>query len=153
MSDLVVREVRGSDFAAARARADDWMGRPVGLVMHRLFFDQLGPHGVWLESDDEPVGFLLGLISAAEPDLAYVHFHIVNPARRGEGLGTRLYHEFGARTHAAGAARVRALAPLWNTPSIAFHERLGFTGDVQPDYVGPGEDRRVFERPLPFENR
>jgi ribosomal protein S18 acetylase RimI-like enzyme len=153
VSAVVAREVRGSDFAAARARADEWMGRPVGLVMHRLFFEQLGPHGVWLSRGDEPVGFLLGLLSAAEPDLAYVHFHIVDPARRGEGLGTRLYEEFGVRAAARGATRIRALAPLWNTPSIAFHERLGFAGEVYPDYVGPGEDRRVFERALPFSRR
>lgn len=153
MSALVAREIRGSDFAPARARADDWMGRPVGLVMHRLFFEQLGPHGVWLSHDDEPVGFLLGLISAADRRLAYVHFHIVDPARRGQGLGTRLYHEFGERAARRGATRIRALAPLWNAASIAFHERLGFAGGVERDYVGPGEDRRVFERTLPFQIR
>ena len=152
MSGLEVRSIRTSDFVAARARVDEWMGRPVGLVMHRLFFDQLGPHGVWIARAGEPVAFLLGLISAAEPELAYVHFHIVDPRHRGERLGTRLYREFGARAAARGATRIRALAPLWNTASIAFHERLGFEGDVHRDYVGPGEDRRVFERPLPFED-
>lgn len=152
MSDWEIRPIRGSDFTAARVRADDWMGRPVGLVMHRLFFEQLGPHGVWIARDGNPVGFLLGLVSAADPELAYVHFHIVDPERRGEGLGARLYSEFGERAEAAGCRRIRALAPLWNEPSIAFHRRLGFAGDVHRDYVGPGEDRWVFERALPMEN-
>ena len=65
---------------------DGWFGHPVGLVMHRLFFEQLGPSGVWLEDGDgAPVGFLLGLVSEAEPDLAYVHMHVVDPAWRGQG--------------------------------------------------------------------
>jgi hypothetical protein len=43
------------------------------------------------------------------------------------------------------------LAPLWNTQSIAFHEGLGFHGSEQPDFVGLGQDRVVFERLLPIE--
>lgn len=144
------RAIRAEDFAVARAVADDWMGRPVGLVMHRLFFEELGPSGVWLEREDRPVGFLLGLASEADPDLAYVHFHAVDPAERRRGLGSLLYREFGARMHARGRTRVRALAPLWNTASQTFHERLGFVGTPSPGHVGPGQDRIVYERALPF---
>lgn len=145
------RPVAAGDFATARAVVDDWMGRPVGLVMHRLFFDQLGSSGVWLEQRGTVAGFLLGLVSETEPDLAYVHFHAVDPARRRQGVGRRLYAEFAARAGARGCRRVRALAPLWNAPSIAFHERLGFTGELRRDHVGPGEDRIVFERALPLD--
>lgn len=148
---LVVRAIAGPDFGAARAVVDGWFGRPVGPVMHRLFFEQLGPSGIWIERGGAPVGFLLGLISEAEPDLAYVHFHVVSPAARGAGIGRRLYAEFGARMQARGCRRIRALAPLWNSGSIAFHERLGFAGERRAGYVGPGEDRIVFERALPLE--
>lgn len=150
MSDISTRPIGPDDFAPARAVADRWMGREVGLVMHRLFFDQLGPHGVWATDRDELVGFLLGLISARDADLAYVHFHIVDPRRRGQGIGALLYRAFADRAHAAGCVRVRALAPLWNAPSIAFHRRLGFIGREERDYVGPGQDRIVFERALPI---
>jgi GNAT superfamily N-acetyltransferase len=147
---LEVRALRGDDFPAARAVADAWFGRPVGLTLHRLFFEQLGPSGVWLGRDGAPVGFLLGLVSEAEPDLAYVHLHVVDPGWRGRGVGRLLYEEFGARAYARGCRRVRALAAPALTASRAFHERLGFRGTFAPAYVGPEEDRIVFERPLPF---
>lgn len=131
---------------------DDWFGHPVGLTMHRLFFDQLGPSGVWLEDGaGEPAGFLLGLVSEAEPDLAYVHMHVVAPAWRGTGAGERLYREFCERAAARGCRRVRALAAPGRTASRRFHERLGFAGTPAPGYLGPGGDRIVYERTLPLD--
>ena len=147
---LSARSITGADFATARAVVDDWFGHPVGLVMHRLFFDQLGPSGVWLERGGAPAGFLLGLVSEAEPDLAYVHFHAVDPARRRQGVGRLLYALFGARCAARGCTRIRALASPANARSVRFHEALGFTGTFAERYVGPGQDRLVFERPLPL---
>jgi GNAT superfamily N-acetyltransferase len=148
---LTERPVRGTDFPRARAVVDGWFGRPVGLVMHRLFFDQLGPSGVWLEADGEPVGFLLGLVSESEPDLAYVHFHVVDPAWRGRGVGRMLYEAFAARAAARGCRRVRALAAPALEASRRFHESLGFAGRFESGYVGPGEDRIVYERSLPLD--
>lgn len=130
---------------------DDWFGHPVGLVMHRLFFEQLGPSGVWMEEPvGVPAGFLLGLVSEAEPDLAYVHMHVVAPAWRGRGAGERLYREFCARAGARGCRRVRALAAPGRAASRRFHERLGFRGRHEAGYLGPGQDRIVFERALPL---
>jgi ribosomal protein S18 acetylase RimI-like enzyme len=146
------RPLRAGDYPRARAVVDEWFGHPVGLVMHRLFFDQLGPSGVWLERDDgAPAGFLLGLVSEAEPDLAYVHMHVVDPALRGRGLGEVLYREFAARAAARGCRRIRALAAPGREASRRFHERLGFTGRWEPGYLGPGGDRYVYERALPLD--
>jgi ribosomal protein S18 acetylase RimI-like enzyme len=150
--DLVCRPLRAGDFTRARSVVDSWFGHPVGLVMHRLFFDQLGPAGVWMEEPaGAPAGFLLGLVSEAEPDLAYVHMHVVAPAWRGRGAGERLYREFCARATARGCRRVRALAAPDRVASRRFHERLGFTGRDEPGYLGPGADRIVYERPLPLD--
>jgi len=149
-SALAARPIRAGDFHVARAVVDGWFDRPVGLVMHRLFFEELGPSGVWLGPDDSPAGFLLGLASEADPSLAYVHFHAVDPAWRRRGVGARLYREFGDRMLARGRTRVRALAPRWNIASQAFHESLGFVGRDSPAHVGPGQDRIVFERELPI---
>ena len=152
MAELTSRALRDSDFAAARAVVDAWFGHPVGLVMHRLFFDQLGPSGVWLEDEGgAPVGFLLGLVSEADPELAYVHMHVVNPAWRGRGVGARLYRDFAVRAHARGCRRVRALAAPDRTASRRFHERLGFVGRTEAGYLGEGADRIVFERSLPLD--
>ncbi len=144
------RPLIAADFDAARAVADDWFGHPVGLTLHRLFFDQLGPYGVWIERDDgSPAGFLLGLVSQAEPDLAYVHLHAVAPALRGQGVGAALYREFGRRAMGSGCTRIRALAAPQREGSIAFHRALGFDGPLVEGFLGPGEDRIVFERALP----
>jgi len=145
------RPLAAADFDAARAVADDWFGHPVGLTLHRLFFDQLGPHGVWIaRADSSPAGFLLGLLSASEPDLAYVHLHAVDPALRGQGVGAALYRAFGERAMASGCTRMRALAAPQRAGSIAFHRALGFDGPLVAGYLGPGEDRIVFERSLPI---
>lgn len=144
------RPLGPADFDAARAVADDWFGHPVGLTLHRLFFDQLGPYGVWIERDDgSPAGFLLGLVSQSEPDLAYVHLHSVDPALRGQGVGAALYREFGLRAMGSGCTRIRALAAPHREGSIAFHRALGFDGPLVEGFLGPGEDRIVFERALP----
>jgi len=146
------RPLRAGDYARAREVVDGWFGHPVGLVMHRLFFDQLGPWGVWLEDvHGRPAGFLLGLVSQAEPDLAYVHMHVVDPRLRGRGVGELLYRDFCARAAAGGCRRVRALAAPERRASQRFHERLGFVGTGAPAYLGPDGDRIVYERPLPLE--
>jgi GNAT superfamily N-acetyltransferase len=145
------RPLVADDFMAARAVADAWFGHPVGLTLHRLFFDQLGPHGVWIaRSDGAPAGFLLGLVSESEPDLAYVHLHAVDPLLRGRGVGAALYRAFGVRAAGRGCTRIRALAAPHRAGSLAFHEALGFAGPVRTDYLGPGEDRIVLERALPI---
>ena len=147
-----MRPLTGADFAEARAVADDWFGRPVGLTMHRLFFEELGACGVRasLPPGDRMAGVLLGFRSESHPELAYVHFHMVDPAARGQGIGRALYEEFGCRMHARGCTRVRALAAPTNAGSLRFHEALGFEGRFAGEYVGPGQDRVVFERALPF---
>lgn len=151
MEELSERALTGDDFARARAVVDDWFGHPVGLVMHRLFFDQLGPTGVWLEDRaGRPAGFLLGLVSLAEPDLGYVHMHVVDPSRRGRGVGARLYRAFAREAAARGATRIRALAAPERTASRRFHEGLGFVGREAPDHLGPGLHRIVYERGLPL---
>ena len=150
---LVLRPLGAADFTEARAVADAWFGRPVGLTMHRLFFDQLGPSGLRaaaVEDPDRMLGVLLGFASLAEPELAYIHFVMVDPEARGSGVARALYHEFGRRMFASGCRRVRTLAAPTNGRSLRFHESLGFVGTYASEYVGPGQDRVVFERALPF---
>jgi ribosomal protein S18 acetylase RimI-like enzyme len=146
------RALTGDDYVAARAVVDAWFGHPVGLVMHRLFFDQLGPSGVWIaDADGAPAGFLLGLVSEAEPDLAYIHMHAVAPRLRGRGVGESLYRAFCSRAARRGCRRVRALAAPDRAASRRFHERLGFAGTWSPGHLGPGADRYVYERDLPLD--
>jgi len=145
------RPLMAADFVAARAVAEAWFGHPVGLTLHRLFFDQLGPGGAWIaRADGSPGGFLLGMVSLSEPDLAYVHLHAVDPTLRGQGVGATLYRWFGEQAMEKGCTRIRALAAPQREGSIAFHRALGFDGPLVADYLGAGEDRIVFERALPI---
>jgi ribosomal protein S18 acetylase RimI-like enzyme len=145
-----LRTLRTADFARVRRVVDGWFGRPVGLVMHRLFFEQLGPSGLAAERDGDLVGVLLGLRSETEPALAYIHFTAVAPEARRLGVAAALYREFGDRMAARGCTRVRTLAAPTNARSLRFHESLGFSGRFSSEHVGPGQDRVVFERALPF---
>ncbi len=150
---LTLRALTAADFAEARVVADAWFGRPVGLTMHRLFFDQLGPAGLRAAAaadSERMLGVLLGFASLADPELAYVHFVMVDPAARGRGIAGALYREFGRRMAAQGCRRVRTLAAPTNGRSLRFHESLGFVGTFASEFVGPGQDRVVFERTLPF---
>lgn len=150
---LVLRSLTAADFVEARRVADAWFGHPVGLTMHRLFFDQLGPSGLRAADFGDPgrmLGVLLGFASLAEPELAYIHFVMVDPEVRERGVARALYEEFGRRMFAGGCTRVRTLAAPQRDRSIKFHEALGFVGTVVPEYVGPGQDRVVLERALPF---
>jgi ribosomal protein S18 acetylase RimI-like enzyme len=151
--DLTLRSLTAADFAEARAVADAWFGRPVGLTMHRLFFDQLGPAGLRAAAAEpgRMLGVLLGFASLSEPELAYIHFVMVDPAARGRGIAGALYREFGRRMAAQGCRRVRTLAAPTNGRSLRFHESLGFVGTFASAFVGPGQDRVVFERTLPFD--
>ena len=119
--------------------------------------------GMAVDIDDLLVGFCLVLAPGSDydsvnyrwfmehhPASLYLDRVAIDESMRGRGIGARLYVEFGDRAAGRGCTRVRALAPLWNAQSIAFHERLGFVGSPQRDFVGPGQDRVVFERALPI---
>ena len=67
------------------------------------------------------------------------------------GTDLDLYTEFGARMAARGCRRVRALAAPEREGSRRFHEALGFRGRLAPGYLGPGQDRIVYERSLPID--
>ena len=97
-----------------------------------------------------PAGFLLGLVSEAEPDLAYAHFLAVDPAWRRRGLGRLLYVIFGDRCAARGLHPPARAGRADQRRSLRFHESVGFTGRFASEFVGPGQDRVVFERPIPF---
>lgn len=119
-----------------------WGGRDVRHLHHPLWFRQFG--GAALAVRDE-VGCLTGyLLGAPTPFGGYVHVIAILPALRGRGLGRALYAQFASGLSASGPMTVEAITVPTNTPSIAFHRRLGFTATVVRDYAGPGEDRVHF---------
>ncbi len=146
---ITVREARPDDYDTIVSVVDDWWGRPMARMLPRLFLDHFHATSLVAEQDGELVGFLIGFHSASAPDRAYVHFVSVTPALRGTGLARRLYETFFTAAVQDGCKTVTAITSPINTPSVAFHQAMGFAvrGPVS-DYDGPGIDRIVFERQL-----
>ena len=143
----------GSDYARARDVVDAWFGHPVGLVMHRLFFEQLGPSGVWLEDEDgEPAGFLLGPGERGRPG-AGLRAHARRRSRAGGGAGwARACTEDFARapTRAGAGACARWRRPTGRVAPLPRAARLLRAPGARATWAR-GRDRIVFERELPLD--
>jgi ribosomal protein S18 acetylase RimI-like enzyme len=129
------------------------------LLVPRLFLQHFGNTSTIVEdAEGRLTAFLIGFLSQARPDVAYVHFVGVDPELQRSGMGRLLYRWFFAVATARGAREVRCVTSPENVASRAFHARMGFLiepGDrdvdgvpVQLDYDGPGLDRVSFVRPL-----
>jgi ribosomal protein S18 acetylase RimI-like enzyme len=145
----VLRTAGAADYDAIAAVVDDWWGRPILSSLPRLFLDHFHHASFVAETADGLAGFLVGIVSPAEPDQAYIHFVGVHPAARRSGLAARLYAAFFELARGQDRHLVRAITSPVNAGSVAFHRRLGFTvtGPVA-GYNGPGQDLMVFERTI-----
>jgi ribosomal protein S18 acetylase RimI-like enzyme len=146
---ISVRRARPDDYDAIAAVVDQWWGRPVLGSLPRLFLDHFCDTSLIADGPDGPLAFLIGILSPAQPDQAYIHFAGVAPRARHQGLARLLYEEFFAIARADGRRGVSAVTSPGNDASVRFHAALGFavTGPV-PGYHGPGRDRIVFRRAL-----
>jgi N-acetylglutamate synthase-like GNAT family acetyltransferase len=154
-----VRQAEVRDYDPIIQVIDDWFdGRPQAGKLHRLFFEHFQPTSFVLEENAKIVGFLVGFRSQTTPTQGYVHYVGIHPAKRGQGLGRRLYERFFAVARQLGCAEVRAITSPVNKGSIAFHTRMGFAilpGDAEIDgiavtsnYDGRGADRVRFQRAI-----
>jgi predicted GNAT superfamily acetyltransferase len=125
-----------------------WGGRELRPLLPRLFLDHFHDTSLVAEMDGDLTGFLVGFLSPARADEAYIHFVGVRPDLRGSGLGRRLYERFFTLARAAGRGTVRCVTSPVNEGSVAFHRRLGFSDELVGDYDGPGTDRIAFSRSL-----
>lgn len=125
-----------------------WGGPEQAPALPRLFFLHFEGTSFVAEDAGELVGFLCGFLSQTREDEAYIHLVGVDPARRGQGIGTALYERFLEEARAHGRAVVRcAVSP--SDDALAFHRALGFQMErVVPDYEGPGEDRALLVKRL-----
>jgi predicted GNAT superfamily acetyltransferase len=150
LSELKIRRAEPADHARVLAVLDEWWGgRRMGDMLPRLFFVHFRETSFVAERDGDLAGFLVGFLSAAEPEEAYVHFVGVSPVERGNGLGRELYERFFELARAGGRTRVTCVTSPVNTGSLAFHTAIGFEASPpQAGYDGPGEDRVVLTRSL-----
>ncbi|MFJ5776261.1 GNAT family N-acetyltransferase [Streptomyces sp. NPDC093094] len=156
---LRARHLADEDHLRVLAVLDMWWGGLKGeagateraLLLPRLYFQHFTTTSFLVERDSverdsgEIAAFLVGFLSQAEPETAYVHFVGVDPALHGQGVGRALYRAFFALARSHGRRHVHCITSPENTASRAFHTRLGFTASaVKPDYDGPGLDRVAF---------
>lgn len=144
-----IRRARQGDYDQLADIVDEWWGRSVLPSLPRLFLDHF--HDTSLIATDQfgVSGFLIGFLSPAVAEEAYIHFVGVRPDARKSGLGRALYGEFFALARGRDRRVVKAITAPMNYTSIDFHRSLGFTvtGPV-PDYNGPGSALVTFERRL-----
>ena len=140
---VAVRHAKPSDYGRIIGRINVWWGgREMAPMLPKLFFIHFEGTSFVAENDGELAGFVCGFLSQTADDEAYIHFVGVDPERRGEGLGRKLYERFFEEVRTNGRAVVRCVTSPLNERSVAFHESLGFEVErVVPDYDGPGEDR------------
>lgn len=138
---VVIRNARPADHARVVAVVDAWWGgRPMAAMLPRLFFTHFGETSFVAEDGGELAGFLCGFRSQSYAEEAYVHFIGIDPARRGSGLGRRLYERFFEAV--APRSIIRAVTSPLNTQSVAFHRALGFEVErTDGAYDGPAEPR------------
>jgi len=154
-----LRNITPEDYALVIRVVDDWWGgRTMNAMLPKLFFVHFRDTSFVAEVNGDLVGFLIGFLSPALTDEAYIHFVGVHPDYRKLGVGRTLYERFFDLASKAGRHRVRCVTSPVNDMSIAFHRSLGFqlaerTDDssqvsIYQNYDGPGEDRVLLTKEL-----
>lgn len=105
----------------------EWPGR-------RTYFEDLVKDGdqnaAWLAVDDEPVGYFVGRVRAADDfrivtSAALEHLYVL-PDHRNAGTGTALTQAFFDWARGRGATRATVTAYTNNADAIRFYQRNGF---------------------------
>lgn len=133
------------------AHDEFWDGRDTRFLLHPQWFRQFGGYGLLARDGERPVGYLLGVVTAAPlpgtgdgPGIGYVHAVAVRRGWRRFGLGRQLWGRFGELAASAGARELQAITTPENAGSIAFHTGLGMSAQEVADYAGPGRPRVLF---------
>jgi predicted GNAT superfamily acetyltransferase len=142
---LRIRTAAAADHACVLEVADEWWGgREIAWLAQRLFLEHFADTSLIAEDELGLAGFLIGFLSQARPDEAYIHMVATRSDRRRTGLARDLYGRFFELARAAGRDVVTCITAPTNEASIAFHSALGFSADLDPDHEGPGADKIVF---------
>lgn len=124
-----------------------WGERDLAAIHHPLLVHDFGETAFVVPGPEgEVLAYLFGLLTPQ--GVAYSHLVAVREGHRRRGLARRLYEELESVARSRGARAIKAFTRPTNATSIAFHTALGFTATDVPGYVGPGETRTVFWKPL-----
>jgi GNAT superfamily N-acetyltransferase len=156
---IQIRNITPSDYQSVISVVDDWWGgRNMSSMLPKLFFVHFQQTSFVAEQEGDRLGFLVGFLSPAYADEAYIHFVGVHPSYRGKGIGRLLYEHFFGQVHQQERSIVRCVTSPLNQLSIAFHQQMGFQiepGDSElngisffRNYDGLNEDRVLFVKKL-----
>ncbi|WP_082232867.1 GNAT family N-acetyltransferase [Halobacillus massiliensis] len=159
-----IRYIKSSDYYILSPIINEWWGgRQVSGLLPKLFFDHFQNSSFIIEQNRETIGFIIGFMSQANKEEAYIHFVGIHPDYRKRNIGKRLYEEFYQAARKENRSIVRAVTSPVNKGSIAYHTKMGFEivkGDkevegvsVFEDYDGPGKDRVLFRKNLHTEEK
>lgn len=154
-----IRNMKESDFIACfeiAKRAGPEYERAAVYHLFSKFFQRTC--FVCQESNGAIRGFLLAFISPINKSDSYIHWIVVDPPFKRQGIASRLYERFFKAARRLGARRVRLTVAPTNSESLAFHRHLGFKPDVSngaskaggvvKDYNGPERHMCPLSRPL-----
>ena len=155
--DIKIRKADPLDHETIMCALQDWWGgRYLTAMLPKLFLNHFNDTSFVIEKDGEMIGFLIGFISPAIKNEAYVHFMGVHPDFRQKGIGTTLYERFFEICRNHGRNIIRACTSPVNRGSVDFHKRIGFElepGDdkidglpVTSDYNWPGDHKVQFTK-------
>jgi GNAT superfamily N-acetyltransferase len=153
------RNLESSDYIPIINVLNEWWGgRHMSDMLPKLFFTHFNTTSFVSEHEGTIVGFLVGFVSQARPQEAYIHFLGVHPDFRNHGIARTLHDQFFACVRTKCCREVRCVTSPVNKTSIAFHTAVGFQiepGNAQidgisyhPDYDGPGEHRVLLVKDL-----
>jgi predicted GNAT superfamily acetyltransferase len=136
MCAVRVRPAESADAATLQSVVSAWWGRPLESDMLSPFFlTHFRDTCLIAERNGATVGFLIGFLSQARADEAYIRLIVVHPEHRGAGIGHALYERFFDVVRQHGRRTVRSVTSPSNQDSAAFHARMGFTLEPQAQEV------------------
>ena len=157
--DITIRKAKPSDHASViNALQSWWGGRDLTAMLPKLFLNHFIDTSFVIEKKGQMIGFLIGFMSPALQNEAYVHFMGIHPDFRKKGLGKTVYEHFFEICHQHNRTVIRACTSPVNRGSVAFHQKIGFRvepGDdeidgipVARDYNRPGDHKVMFTKVL-----
>jgi ribosomal protein S18 acetylase RimI-like enzyme len=153
----IIRKAKPSDHLSVIAALQDWWGgRDLTAMLPKLFLNHFNDSSFVIEKKGQMIGFLIGFMSPALENEAYVHFMGIHPGFRNKGLGKSVYEHFFDICRRQDRTIIRACTSPVNKGSVAFHQKIGFQvepGDAEIDgipvtrnYNRPGDHKVTFTK-------
>ena len=120
--DMTIRKAHPSDHASVIAALQNWWGgRDLTAMLPKLILNHFNDTSFLIEKQGQMIGFM----SPALENEAYVHFMGIHPDFRNKGLGKILYERFFELCRQQNRTIVRACTSPVNKGSVAW--KKGFS--------------------------